>query len=244
MNQSILLEDDERGVRKVIDALTPELRSYVRNDNGSYGLHGPLIPYMDLDGSDPAQLNTAFEGRKGLAEKFLADLRYRPISYLGLIEKPYRLKAFIKVREKLTDPQYWKCLEYVWSVTEYVHRDLLTWLLLFESERPYRTLLMNRSDRKYLEALPDTLTIYRGYQHGVHRHKMGLSWTLSKEKATWFAYRWTENGKPIVAVGQAKKADVFCYSNDRHEQEIVINPARIKTITTLKDIGPSPFGSE
>jgi len=115
------------------------------------------------------------------------------------------------------------------------------WGTAGQREAAKLSLEMRRKDRKFFEGLPKTLTIYRGYQHGIHRHKMGLSWTLSKEKAVWFAYRRPENGKPMVALGRCRKADVFCYTNGREEDEIIIDPAHITNVRTLKDIGPSPF---
>jgi hypothetical protein len=49
---------------------------------------------------------------------------------------------------------------------------------------------------------------------------MGISWTLSKEVAVWFARRWQDKGLPMVVTGKCRKRDVLGYTNGRKEQEI------------------------
>jgi len=225
---------------KFMHALSPQLQPYMCVINRSPWLHGPLL-VMFISDSKPEELNAHFHAKKALADRFLKNVRFDPMAYLYLIERPYRIDALIKIRNRITDAQYWRCLGEFWEDAEYPHQRFTTWLRLFKSKRRYRPLMMRRKDRKFFEGLPKTLTIYRGYQHGIHRHKMGLSWTLSKEKAVWFAYRRPENGKPMVALGRCRKADVFCYTNGREEDEIIIDPAHITNVRTLKDIGPSPF---
>jgi hypothetical protein len=65
----------------------------------------------------------------------------------------------------------------------------------------------------------------------------GLSWTLDREKAQWFANRWLslKRRRPIVLQTVARKADVMAYFAGRNEQEIVVHPniARKLAITIL-----------
>ena len=231
----------DRANNKVIDALCPELKREVCKIDNRYWIHSPLFIIDAIHAYDPAQLNAAYLKKKALAEQFLANIRFDPMAYLVLIEKPYRLNALIEIRNRISDAQYWRCLAYAWAISEYTHQNKWEWLNLFRSERRYRALMMVREDRKYFDALPDTLTIYRGYQQGKHKHKMGLAWSLSKEKAIWFAYRKPENGRPMVVSGVCRKADAICFTNGRKEQEIIIDPALITRIKNVKDIGPSPF---
>jgi hypothetical protein len=204
--------------------------------NGAHWIHSPLLITSDLSGIDAAKrINAEYMRKKALAQQFLANIRFAPMAYLWLIEKPHRLDAFIEIQERLSDAQYWRSLEFVFSMVEYVQCNFAKWLRLLNSKRRYRPLMMDRKDRKHFETLPDTLTIYRGYQHGKNHNRMGLSWTLSKEKATWFAYRHAEDGAPNVAAANCRKADAFCYTNGRGEQEIIIDPAKLTGICVLRD---------
>lgn len=144
--------------------------------------------------------------------------------------------ALCKVFENDTD--YWECLNLVYTDAIWpTGKDIL--LRLFKAKRANREAFMTKEDQMEFAQMPEALTIYRGYQK--RGKKLGLSWTLSKEKAIWFAYRWSHRGSPLVAIGTCKKADVFGYCNDREEQEIVIDPKKIVGISLLTDIGPSPF---
>jgi hypothetical protein len=63
--------------------------------------------------------------------------------------------------------------------------------------------------------------------------EMGISWTLSKEVAVWFARRWQDKGLPMVVTGKCRKRDVLGYTNGRKEQEIIINPVNIRVVKSL-----------
>lgn len=236
------IDDYERASQRVIDGLNPEIQRHVCKIDGSYWIHCPLLIMFGISQHPPELINDAYRRKKALAEKLLANIRFDPLGYLVLIEKPYRLDAFIEIQDRLSDAQYWRNLEFVFSITEYVHENSAKWLSLLNSKRRFRPLMMMRKDRKIFKTLPETITIYRGYQHGKFRHKMGLSWTLLKEKAIWFAHWRSENGSPKVVAGSCRKTDVFCYTNGREEQEIIIDPAKVIGIRAVRDIDPSPFG--
>ena len=76
---------------------------------------------------------------------------------------------------------------------------------------------MTEDERKVLSNLPDFITIYRGYTPG--KNKQGISWTLDKDKANWFANRFSSNGK--VRRKQISKRDVFAFLDGRNEKEII-----------------------
>ncbi len=104
----------------------------------------------------------------------------------------------------------------VWSY------DLFTWLDVFgmcDRER-----LLSAGD-----TLPDDLdsqfTIYRGQDLS---EEVGLSWTLSRDKAEWFAQRNTDHigtdGEVGVIEMQVTLDDILYYDNGREEQEVVVDP--------------------
>ena len=53
-----------------------------------------------------------------------------------------------------------------------------------------------------------------------NKNKSGYSYTLNKEKAKWFANRFGNNG--LVETRTINKSDVFAYTNQRGENEIII----------------------
>ena len=85
--------------------------------------------------------------------------------------------------------------------------------------------MMCSKDLATYSTFPDKLTIYRG----VKEPKLGMSWTLSKSKAEWFATRFSDTGYLFKAT--ANKSDILCYTDNRGEKEIIINP---KLLTDIK----------
>ena len=86
--------------------------------------------------------------------------------------------------------------------------------------------LMNDEDyEKYLK-LPDTMTIYRGcsmeeWEDGGEC-PLGVSWSLDKNTAEFFAYRYGGEDMCVVEAVVSKDC-VRYYTNARGEQEVLIN---------------------
>jgi hypothetical protein len=166
-------------------------------------------------------------------------------AYLLLFGGHERFPELLKIEHLLSDKDYWKCVALVWDNIEVSSPDQEEWLRLFTSPRPHRELLMTKAERKRLAAMPEVLTIYRGYAKG--RARSGLSWTLLKKRARFFAeYAVGDRrhllcghqpgGVPMMVSGKCHKRDVLAYFNGRGEQEIVINPRRVfvkRSVTTL-----------
>ena len=91
-------------------------------------------------------------------------------------------------------------------------------------------------ERDVLGRLPETLILYRGYAHGDGQ---GISWTLDRRVADWFAHREAgRTGEPRVLSGEASRADVWAFC-DGLEVEILIDPqnVRLKTSSPATAIG-------
>ena len=74
----------------------------------------------------------------------------------------------------------------------------------------------------------DMVTIYRGVR--VNNYK-GLSWTIDKQRAEWFAKRFGINGeKGYVFTGLIKKKDIIAFFDSRNEEEVVCDYRKIKDI--------------
>lgn len=76
---------------------------------------------------------------------------------------------------------------------------------------------------RYMKNLPDTFVVYRGLQENAQED--GLSWTLSKNVAEWFASRFENHGEIIKKM--VHKTEVIAYFNDRDEEEIVLDIKKV-----------------
>jgi hypothetical protein len=172
-----------------------------------------------------------------LRDKDISDyLRYQP--------SHERFDAFLEIVFQLSPKQYWKFLREVWVECEAIDPNKLTWLRLLQSKKQNREFLMTRKEHKALEKLPKILRIWRGCGHkGGAR---GLSWTLEREQAEFFAgyavgirrRMWGiahvgPDTNPIIVEAECKKSNVLAYFMERAESEIVVNP---KHLTILKTI--------
>jgi hypothetical protein len=120
--------------------------------------------------------------------------------------------------------------------TEFPWQNQSEWKKLWSSSRPEKQFAMSMEEREALALLPDELTIYRGVGQGDNVD--GLSWTLSREKAIWFARRFGGDLliTALLITATANKQDVHAFLNGQNEQEIVID--RFATISreTLPDV--------
>jgi hypothetical protein len=163
-----------------------------------------------------ALINMQYKQKKELESKYLKTKNYS--SYVWLHERPYRIQAFLNVREKLKDKDYWETLGDIWRDSENIWQNKMLWLALLSADRKQKEYFMNDEDRRFLKLLPKEITIYRGYIK--NKNKSGYSYTLNKEKAKWFANRFGKNG--LIETRTINKSDVFAYTNQRGENEIII----------------------
>jgi len=95
--------------------------------------------------------------------------------------------------------------------------------------------IMLPTDTAAFHHLPNKLTIYRGYHE--KRKRVGVSWSLSRIVAEDFAHitmiKSARDIRPSVATGTCLLKDVLAYTNDRNEQEIIVNPEKVKNIHNI-----------
>ena len=153
------------------------------------------------------------------------------------INKPDRLQVlqFLTGVYIFTKEDYAELLRDAWISTEFPHQMPNAKLIrMFESAD--RHALMTDDEHKALDILPDAIPVYRGYSETNVRKGMtkrrGLSWTLDKEKAIWFAKRWSHSDAKLLSA-TASKTDVYIYTNVRGEQELVVNPKKLKKVKEI-----------
>ena len=137
------------------------------------------------------------------------------------INSSHRLSYFIEIRHKLKDIEYWTILGFLWSMAHWPSESLNDWIYLFSSDRPKRHKLMSLKEQKIFNELPEKVKIYRGHDKD---HLDGLSWSLDKNIAEFFAYRYVRRKSDcdfIVTEKTVPKEDIVCYLNDRKENEVI-----------------------
>jgi uncharacterized protein len=96
--------------------------------------------------------------------------------------------------------------------------ELELWLGLFE-----RAGYVSDTDEK----LEGQLNVYRGV--AGKRHRRGLLWTLSLDRARWFARRYGHwFGNPLVYEATVDARDVLAYIVDRNEHQVVLHPDTLR----------------
>jgi hypothetical protein len=194
-------------------------------------LHPDLLPYFEGDGALGAQVrhplvyqvplwsngsaNAYYLQKKKDLETALAEKNFNRVIYLH--ERPYRLQAFVSIAKDLPDTKYWSLLSGIWTDTENQWQNLEQWKELLSSNRPERHYLMDESEVQLLNSLPELVTIYRGCVKGLN--EKGLSWTLDKTKAEFFANRFSKEG--IILEREIPKSDIIAVLTGRGESEVI-----------------------
>lgn len=167
--------------------------------------------------------------------------------YVFLHERPYRPEALAHIMGgmetfKLEAPEFCRLALDVWTDTESPHQSYDFWRQVWNKYPLYRyRLAMSSEEHNRFGDLPDWLTIYRGIgfedtpQGSVTESAAaeGFSWTLSKERAVWFAKRF--NRFPYVVSSQVYKEDIIGPLMSRGEDEIIV-PLPEALIFQLEDI--------
>lgn len=148
-----------------------------------------------------------------------------------MINKPDRLQLlqFLSGVYVFDKKEYAQLLRDAWIATEFPHQMPNKNLMrLFQNADAQ--FLMTEEEIKALGTMPDEFPVFRGLQDDRARRK-ALSWTTSYEVAHWFASRWKAGvSRPRIYKAVVCKKNVYMYTNSRNEEEVVVNPNRLKKI--------------
>lgn len=211
------------------EPLLPELEPYVVEGALGPMLHHPLAIEIMLIPGRCALVNKRYQHKVERAEKARAagDLEH----YIALHERPYRLDALYECQDEFDDPAYWSALHWVWSDSENIHQNWDAWRELWEA-REGSAEALDEEDRAAFDALPDEVEIWRGLD-ASEGNPEGMSWSLDRQKAEWFANRWSAS-KPghEAALYRAKvaKSDILAVFMGRGESEVVVFPESLKEV--------------
>lgn len=203
------------------ETLNPDLVPYL-DEHPEFGtiLRHPLVYQVPIWSNGSA--NKLYENKKKHIEKVILEKNYK--IYVWLHERPYRLTAFEEISNKLTDVDYWKLLSSIWTDTENSYADYKKWRSLFSSKRSSKHYLMNEGEDQLLRSLSEEVVIYRGCQKNLNEN--GLSWSLNKSTAEFFANRFNQKG--IILEKKISKKDIIAVFTGRGEAEVIFNDTSIR----------------
>lgn len=127
----------------------------------------------------------------------------------------------------ITDQECADIVYYIWTIQEFFHNCGMSKTKMIKFMKLAQKSPLLQSD---IDDLSDTdmVTIYRGVNVDDHR---GLSWTIDRSVAEWFAKRFGHNGdKCYVFTGKIRKEDIITIFKSRNENEVVCNYRKIKNI--------------
>ena len=147
-----------------------------------------------------------------------------------LLNKPYYL-TFLKFSAPvLSQENLGQLLAHAWILEECPNQDRNVskreLLALFHSVPP--ELLMDEEEYAVYQSLEDPVTVYRGVTSYNAKNIKALSWTLDRDTAEWFAYRFGEEG--TVYEAQIQKEHILAFFNGRNESEVVVDPKYLEQI--------------
>jgi hypothetical protein len=209
--------------RAIRNALHPELRGHLKKNGW---LHHPLVVQPMLTLEDAAFINETYPRKlKGL-EQARAERNWW--QYLSIYQKPYRLEAFAGIHDEMDHQTYWHLLSATWQMSENIWQWRSVWQHFWNSGRPMKRAAMNEDEQRHFDGLPDLITIYRGQSQ---RNQRGMSWSLDRQRAEWFAARQLIfNGCHDVAwllTATVRKRDAHAYLNGSTEHEIVADKYQV-----------------
>lgn len=200
----------EQQVSEVVQLHPDLLACKGRLGNGMDTIQHPLVysvPYMDC-AFENERLNLYYAHAKGQLKSAMDAGDFHKFVFTH--QRPYRLDALLNVKYLMEEDHFLELMFQVYTDSENIWQNYDEWELLLDE-------VSGTDPWKTLHELPDgEFKIYRG---GT---KDGFSWTLSYEKAKWFANRLGATHPVWHAI--VKREDCIGYYDERGEKEVIVFP--------------------
>lgn len=155
-------------------------------------------------------------------------MNYKKASDILLMCSSYeRFETFLSIKDKLDDKTYWRILSEAYIDSDNLFKFSKELKQSFSVNRNFKMFLMNKADQKFYNELPNKVTIYRGMtQLELDSGIFGISWSLSKKIAEFFAYTYgrnhdTKHLKKVVHELNVSKDLICAYFSERQEDEVI-----------------------
>jgi len=197
------------------------MRYVIERHEGPPMLAHPFCRQLAFDLDRCALIHREIDELSAMAAEFLQQGQWE--DFIVCHTPPHRIAAFRKLLRthaaKLSDEEYWRNLRMIYEEAANPSAHWVTFRQLFRSRRKKREHLMNPRERDMLRRLPDSLTVYRGYARFGGE---GMSWTLDRRVADWFAHRDSGRGEPRVITGEVRRDDVLALITTTNEAELLV----------------------
>jgi hypothetical protein len=130
-----------------------------------------------------------------------------------------RMTALHDLFFQMEREQWLRLLGDWWSICDDIGRHR-SWLrIALPRLGPVRE-LMTPEEQAAWDALPQTVTIYRG----ARSLKLGVSWSLDRDVAAHFPFdlRYRLGGDPVLITARVRKRDILAIKLDRQEFEAIV----------------------
>lgn len=199
-----------------VELLLPQLRSSVWESP-----HGSVMikhPWVNMIAPFVGQANDTYIAKFSMARKFLTERDLNAYLFL-VVERPWRMSTLERwwIRGKLSEDVARELLVEAWTDTELPSTNLR------DPGRLWRDLAFVTDNPDEWENVSDPVTAYRGGVQG------GISWTLNREQAEWFARRFVfEPNEPQLWSTTVPKEEVLGYLTRRGEAEVILDPYEVE----------------
>ena len=194
-------------------------------------LHHPIIVEMISHCDEANRANDRYRSKN----ERLMELRTDPgdgREYVFLHERPYRVGALQRIGSQLKNAiHYWKLVGEVWTDSENIRQHFAGWQRVWSASRPHKQECMSLEEQVSLEGMPALFQVWRGV--GFRGRVQGLSWTVDRDKAVWFAQRFGHGRHSKLIHAEVRRRDVHAFFQVRGESEIVASDVRTLKIETL-----------
>jgi hypothetical protein len=215
---------------QVFRALLPELQSHYLFDDEM--VHHKLVVGRVYNAADAERINRAYLAKKAELTKLNSDIG-DGYKYVFLHERPYRFDALVRIAKRLSSSDYWKLVSGVWTDSENIRQRFAAWKRLWTAPVPDKDQCMDAAERTQLEQIPLTFDVWRGIGF---RGRAGLSWTIDRDIAVRFAYRFSATHARLLH-GHVRREDVHAFFIGRKESEIVASEVKVFKVEKL----PAPL---
>ena len=138
-----------------------------------------------------------------------------------------RFEVFLAIAPILKGRKYWQALRNSYIMSDNLYEYRIDVRMAFMSTEPDRISLMTKKEVKEFEKLPEMVKIYRGASiEEEENDDYGISWTLSLEKAHYFAFVYPRNAathdhEKSIYERVVPKSKLLAYFKERGEEEVV-----------------------
>ena len=138
-----------------------------------------------------------------------------------------RFETFLKIKDELKGKKYWYNLKVAYTDSDDLFRYSEQIKECFSKKEPEVYYLMDFKELDYLKSLPEKITIYRAMTESeLVSGVFGVSWTLKKDIAEFFCYKYQRNYstiglKKVIHKITIYKKDIIAFFNNRNEFEII-----------------------